>query len=101
MVLLEALALGVPVIAADSPPGGVRAALSDTGAEATGFGALLPVPLPGDDVSQKAWLPWLITAMTDDAQLVLWRKAALVRSERFSAARAATAWQVAIEDVLR
>lgn len=101
MVLLEALALGVPVIAADCPPGGVRAALSDTGAEATGFGALLPVPLPGDYVSQKAWLPWLITAMTDDAQLVLWRKAASVRSERFSAARAATAWQVAIEDVLR
>lgn len=101
MVLLEALALGVPVIAADCPPGGVRAALSDTGAQATGFGALLPIPVPGDDVSQKAWLPWLITAMTDDAQLLLWRKAALVRSERFSAARAATAWQVAIEDVLR
>ena len=101
MVLLEALALGVPVIAADCPPGGVRAALSDTGAEATGFGALLPIPLLADDVSQNAWLPWLVTAMTDDAEIARWRKAALTRSERFSAARAATQWQALIAEVLR
>jgi glycosyltransferase involved in cell wall biosynthesis len=101
MVLLEALALGVPVIAADCPPGGVRAALSDTGAETTGLGALLPVPMPGDDASQNAWLPWLVTAMTDDAAIARWRKAALARSERFSAARASTQWQAVIAQVLR
>jgi glycosyltransferase involved in cell wall biosynthesis len=101
MVLLEALALGVPVIAADCPPGGVRAALSDTDAEVTGFGALLPIPMPGNDASQNAWLPWLVTAMTDDAEIARWRKAALARSERFSAARASTQWQAVIAQVLR
>ena len=101
MVLLEALALGVPVIAADCPSGGVRSALCTDGAEATGLGALLPIPCPGDKASQAPWLPCLVTAMTDDVQLAGWRKAALARSERFSAARAATHWYAAIEEVLR
>jgi glycosyltransferase involved in cell wall biosynthesis len=101
MVVLEALALGVPVIAADCPSGGVRAALGESGELATGSGALLPIPLPGDLASQQAWLPWLVAALTDDAQLADWRKAALVRAERFSAQRAAADWQAAIEGVLQ
>jgi glycosyltransferase involved in cell wall biosynthesis len=101
MVLLEALALGVPVIAADCPPGGVRSALGDCEAEATGSGALLPVPLPGELASQEAWLPWLLTAMTDDARWAQWRQAALDRSRRFTAERAAIEWRATIEDVMR
>jgi glycosyltransferase involved in cell wall biosynthesis len=101
MVVLEALALGVPVIAADCPSGGVRAALGEHGGPETGSGALLPIPLPGDHASQEAWLPWLVTALTDDAQLADWRKGALVRAERFSARRAAAEWQGAIEGVLQ
>lgn len=101
MVVIEALALGVAVIAADCPSGGVRAALCEDGGPATGSGALLPIPVPGDQASQQAWLPWLVTALCDDAQLADWRKGALVRAERFSARRAAADWQAAIEGVLQ
>jgi glycosyltransferase involved in cell wall biosynthesis len=101
MVVLEALALGVPVIAADCPSGGVRAALDESGGPTTGSGALLPIPLPGDHASQQVWLPLLVTALTDDAQLAEWRIGALARAERFSAKRAAADWQAAIEGVLR
>lgn len=101
MVLLEALALGVAVIAADCPSGGVRAALCEDDAATTACGALLPIPLPGDHASQDAWLPWLETAMTDDEQLARWREGALARSAQFSAARAAADWGAMIEDVLR
>ncbi len=97
MVLLEALALGVPVIAADCPSGGVRAALCGETATDTDCGALLPIPIPGDSVSQDAWLPWLNKAMADDDQLARWSEAALIRAERFSPARAAADWQALIE----
>lgn len=100
MILLEALALGLPVIAADCPSGGVRAALSDDGAEATGHGALLPIPRPGDPAAQQAWLGWLEQAMTDDAALAGWRNSALARAERFSPMVAIERWQATIAEVL-
>lgn len=100
MVLLEALALGVPVLAADCPSGGVKAALTDTEAEATGLGAILPIPRPGDLASQARWVPWLTTALTDDTELERWQNAARARSERFSAKRAAASWQATIDAVL-
>lgn len=100
MVLLEALALGMPVLASDCPAGGVRAVLNEDGGEATGFGALLPIPRAGDRASQAAWLPWLARAIDDDAGLAQWHKAALKRAERFSSKTAAKAWQTAIAEVL-
>jgi len=100
MVLLEAIALGMPVIASDCPAGGVRAVLSGDGAEATGFGALLPIPRTGDAASQQAWLPWLARAVDDDAMLADWRKAALERAEKFSSKTAAARWQSAISEAL-
>lgn len=93
MVLLEALALGMPILAADCPAGGVRAVLSDDGNEATGFGALLPIPRVGDRANQAAWQPWLGRAVDDDAELARWRDQALHRAELFSTKSAATAWQ--------
>lgn len=100
MVLLEAIALGMPVLASDCPAGGVRAVLSDGGAEETGFGALLPIPRLGDPASQQAWLPWLARAVDDDALLAEWRKAALQRAEKFSSKTAATRWQAAIAEAM-
>jgi glycosyltransferase involved in cell wall biosynthesis len=99
MVLLEALALGLPVLASDCPAGGVRAVLGGAEGEATGLGALLPIPRLGDSVSQAAWLPWLARAIDDDAGLAAWRQAALVRAERYSSKTAATNWQAVIAEV--
>lgn len=101
MILLEALALGLPVIAADCPSGGVRAALSDSGAEATGHGALLPIPHSGDRAAQAVWVRWLEQAMTDDGALAGWRSSALARAERFSPPVALGRWQAAIDEALR
>ena len=100
MILLEALALGLPVIAADCPSGGVRSALSDCGAEATGHGALLPIPRPGDLAAQQIWLGWLERAMTDDAALAAWRRSAFARAARFSPEAALARWQQAIAEAL-
>ena len=100
MILLEALALGLPVIAADCPSGGVRVALSDGGARATGHGALLPVPRPGDQATQAIWLNWLEQAMTDDVALAAWRSSAVVRAKRFSPEVALARWQAVIAEVL-
>jgi len=100
MILLEALALGLPVIAADCPSGGVRAALGDSGAEATGHGALLPIPRPGDHTAQQVWLGWLEQAMTDDAALAAWRSSALARAKQFSPKVALERWQATIAEVL-
>lgn len=100
MILLEALALGLPAIAADCPSGGVRSALSDSGAEATGHGALLPIPGPGDHAAQELWLGWLERAMTDDVALAAWRRSALARAGRFSPKVALERWQATIAEVL-
>lgn len=101
MVLLEALALGLPVIASDCPAGGVRAVLGGGEGEATGCGALLPIPRVGDAASQAAWLSWLGRAIDDDASLAQWRQTALVRAERYSSKTAAGNWQGVIAEVTR
>jgi glycosyltransferase involved in cell wall biosynthesis len=100
MVLLEALALGLPVIASDCPAGGVRAVLGEDAEEATGFGALLPIPQVGDPASQAAWLPWLMRAIESDDEFAQWRVAALRRAENFSSKTAAARWQAAIAEAL-
>ncbi len=97
MVLLEAMALGVPVLAADCPAGGVRAALSDSEtAVETGFGALLPVPRGGAGAGCALWLAWLERAAAGD-EAAAWRAAALARAARFSPATAARAWGALLE----
>lgn len=100
MVLLEAIALGTPVLASDCPAGGVRAVLSEDGAEATGFGALLPIPRAAEPASLAAWLPWLARAVDDPATQQDWHRAALLRAEKYSSRTARQAWHTAIEGAL-
>ena len=72
MVVLEALSLGLPVLAADCPAGGVRAALVGGGAfdparaeaEPTSSGLLLPVPRADSQDSLALWRALLPTRYT-------------------------------------
>src|SRR5262249_11098068 len=100
MVVLEALSLGLPVLAADCPAGGVRAALvgggvidpARTETEPTSSGALLPVPRVDSKRSLVLWRMALAEAMHDDTRWEGWRNGALARAEHFSPTRARERW---------
>jgi glycosyltransferase involved in cell wall biosynthesis len=100
MVVLEALSLGLPVLAADCPAGGVRAALVGGGAfdparaeaEPTSSGVLLPVPRADSQNSLALWRTAFADALHDDKRWQAWREGALARAERFSPSRALERW---------
>jgi glycosyltransferase involved in cell wall biosynthesis len=100
MVVLEALSLGLPVLAADCPAGGVRAALVGGGAfdparaeaEPTSSGVLLPVPRVDSQNSLALWRTAFADALHDDKRWETWRSGALARAERFSPSRALERW---------
>jgi glycosyltransferase involved in cell wall biosynthesis len=97
LVLLEAMAHGVPLLAADCNPGGVRAALLGSGTHDPGcerglpipLGALLPVP---DSKNYLLWRPWLEKAAYDDNQWHEWSLRAKDRSKLFSPPFALRKW---------
>jgi glycosyltransferase involved in cell wall biosynthesis len=100
MVVLEALSLGLPILAADCPAGGVRAALVGVGAfdparaeaEPTSSGVLLPVPNADSQDSLALWRAAFADALRDDKRWETWRAGALARAERFSPSRALERW---------
>jgi glycosyltransferase involved in cell wall biosynthesis len=100
MVVLEALSLGLPVLAADCPAGGVRAALAGGGAfdlaraeaEPTSSGALLPAPCADNPHSLELWCTAFAEALRDDTRWEDWRAGALARSEQFGPTRALEKW---------
>jgi len=100
MVVLEALSLGLPVLSADCPAGGVRAALvgggafdpARTEAEPTSSGVLLPVPRADSQNSLALWRAAFADALQDDKRWEAWRDGALARAERFSPSRALERW---------
>ena len=100
MVVLEALSLGLPVLAADCPAGGVRAALVGGGvfdparaeAESTSSGLLLPVPRADSQDSLTMWRAAFADALHDDKRWQAWREGALARAECFSPSRARERW---------
>lgn len=100
LVIMEALTYGIPVLAADSPPGGVRSALSDEekGQEAAG-GALLPIPTADDPFSRKPWLEQLCKAAYDDEHWMKWHRGALDRATRFRPSVAQVAWNILLEEL--
>ena len=100
MVVLEALALGLPVLAADCPAGGVRTALVGAGAfdparaevEPTSSGVLLPVPHADSQDSLALWRSAFADALFDDKCWQAWCEGAQARAERFSQSRALERW---------
>ncbi|BDV39853.1 glycosyl transferase [Methylocystis bryophila] len=100
MVILEALALGTPVLAADCPAGGVRAALLGAGVcdldrsaiEPALCGALLPAPRADRPQSLALWREALDIALNDPGALERWGRGALERAKRFSSEAACNRW---------
>jgi glycosyltransferase involved in cell wall biosynthesis len=100
MVVLEALSLGVPVLAADCPPGGVRAALAGAGAfdavrveaEPTSSGVLLPVPRVENPHGLELWRDAFSEALHNERRWEAWRVGALARAKMFSPERAREKW---------
>lgn len=99
MVILEALALGVPVLAADCHAGGVRTAMVGSGscdprrteAERSLAGALLPVPAAGDPATLALWRAAL-EETCDETRWQQWRSGALQRATIFDSATAMSRW---------
>jgi glycosyltransferase involved in cell wall biosynthesis len=105
MVVLEALSLGLPVLASDCQAGGVRTALQGhgvcnperAGAEYTPAGALLPVPMGAEPLTLAVWREALTKASRETAQWTAWREGALARASHFDSAAVRTRWLNAID----
>jgi glycosyltransferase involved in cell wall biosynthesis len=109
MVILEALALGTPVLAADCPVGGVRAALVGYGdydldreaLEPASCGALLPAPRANRAKSLGPWREALDVAVNDFATLDRWRAGALQRARHFTPDSVLPRWLEEISPTLQ
>jgi glycosyltransferase involved in cell wall biosynthesis len=104
MVLLEALSLGLPVLASDCESGGIRSAMIGDGicdprrpnAEYTQAGALLPVPEGTNPQSLRVWRDALRKVCQDDGPSGRWREGALARASLFTKDAARSRWMEAI-----
>ena len=107
LVLVEALGLGIPVVAADCASGGVHEVLGARTPhdplrcknEELACGWLLPVPL--DDDSVRCWATTLEMMLSDTRPQTLWRDGALARAEEFIPKRIGVQWATLLADVIR
>ena len=104
MVVLEALSLGVPVLASDCECGGVRSLLAGEGAckpnrerpEYVAAGALLPTPDAGTPSTLLAWREALMKASRSDDDWNAWRSGALSRASLFTSDAVRNRWLEAV-----
>lgn len=107
MVVLEALALGIPVLGADCPSGGVRTALAGEGhcdplredAELAPAGVLLPIPERHRPRTLEAWVDALHKASTDAACLRGWQAGARARARHFNSDVARERWTAVLAEL--
>lgn len=97
-VLLLALSLGLPVLAADCLAGGVRDVLEEgaikcpEGWEEVAAGLLLPVPEPGNKATMAPWVAAIGRLAVDDESHARWVAGALALSAGYGEAAVRAAW---------
>jgi glycosyltransferase involved in cell wall biosynthesis len=104
MVVLEALSLGLPVLAADCECGGVRSLLVGHGvcnpnrqcAEYAPAGVLLPVPDAAEPLTLSVWREALLKVSRSDTDWTSCREGALARASHFSRDETRRRWLEAI-----
>lgn len=100
MVILEALASGLPVLASDCQPGGVRSALKGAGhcdpkrvtIDFTSSGALLPVPSAETAATLSSWAQCFAVAFNDQERWGAWCQGALEQAKSFSSVVVRDKW---------
>lgn len=92
LVIVEAMSVGLPVLASDCPTGGPHLIMEGartyqhgrTTAEATPYGYLLPIPEPGSAVAERIWEDAAVELLTDEAKRTATSARCMRRASDFS-----------------
>lgn len=92
LVIVEAMSVGLPILASDCPTGGPHLIMEGAGAyrpgrtvaEETPYGYLLPVPEPGDATIGAIWTAAIADLLTDEGKRTIKGANSRQRATRFS-----------------
>jgi glycosyltransferase involved in cell wall biosynthesis len=107
LVLVEAMSVGLPVLASDCPTGGPHLILGGahayrhgrTAAESTPYGRLLPIPEVNDADTRSIWEEAITEMLTDEPTRLAVASACRRRAKEFSRDRVRDQWFAQLEAV--
>ncbi len=109
MVLGEAMACGLPIVAADCPTGPREFLAPDTlgtavrplrAAEAGDHGVLMPIPAAGDAATLDPWVETIDRLLGDSGERKRLAAASLARAEDFSREKIGPQWLALVDELL-
>lgn len=100
LVLVEAMAAGLPILASDCPAGGPHLVMDGSepyrpgrcAAEETPYGYLMPIPESGDGANLNVWEDVITTLLEDDSKRATIGRRCKERAVDFSKDRIKTRW---------
>jgi glycosyltransferase involved in cell wall biosynthesis len=107
LVIVEAMSVGLPILAADCPTGGPHSIMEGnqpfqpgrTAAEATPYGYLMPVPESGNSSIGTIWEDAIVEFLTDEAKRMGIAADCKLRSAAYSEARIKQQWFELLESM--